>query len=73
MEGTAEFFSLNLYEDKRWWKDDFTKTIELDYWHQAKREIDTTDDEIKGKFCFGDPKNGTPFMAGYAFAYEMVK
>ena len=73
MEGTAEFFSLHLYEDKRWWKNDFTKDMEPDYWRQAKQKMNTTDDEIKGRFCFGDPKNGIPFMAGYAFAYEMVK
>lgn len=73
MEGTAEFFSLQLYEDKRWWKDDFDSETEAVYWEQAKNEIETTDEKVKGKLCFGDKSNGIPFMAGYACAYEIVK
>ncbi|KGP91820.1 hypothetical protein N780_15750 [Pontibacillus chungwhensis BH030062] len=73
MEGTAEFFSLNLYEDKRWWKKDLSRELELEYWSKAKQEIDTTDDRIKSQLCFGDSNKGIPQMIGYAFAHEMIK
>ncbi|MFC4560214.1 DUF2268 domain-containing putative Zn-dependent protease [Virgibacillus kekensis] len=73
MEGTAEFFSLSLYKDKRWWKSDFTKTVEKEYWSKVQDKFAITDDSEMGKFCFGDLDNGIPYMAGYAFAYEMVK
>lgn len=71
MEGGAEYFSLSLYEDKRWWKEDFTPETEIIYWSKAYDKIDTTNDVEKSKLCFGDPDNGIPSMAGYAFAYKL--
>ncbi|WP_345239341.1 DUF2268 domain-containing putative Zn-dependent protease [Pontibacillus salipaludis] len=73
MEGTAEYFSLNLYEDKRWWKKDFSRDLESEYWEKAKQEINTTDDTIKSQLCFGDSNKGIPQMFGYSFAHEMIK
>ncbi|WP_010095134.1 DUF2268 domain-containing putative Zn-dependent protease [Ornithinibacillus scapharcae] len=71
MEGGAEYFSLSLFEDYRWWKKDFTLDIERVYWSQIKDQIDTTDSRVKGLFCFGSPKDGIPYLAGYAFAYKL--
>lgn len=71
MEGGAEFFSLSLYPDKRWWKDDFTSEVESDYWEKVKSIHDSTDGKSKNLFAFGNPKQGIPYMAGYAFAYHL--
>lgn len=73
MEGGAEYFSLNLFEDKRWWKDDFTPEIESTYWSIAQYKINTTDEDEKRPLCFGNPKIGIPYMAGYAFTYGLFK
>ncbi|WP_108672052.1 DUF2268 domain-containing putative Zn-dependent protease [Peribacillus acanthi] len=72
MEGTAEYFSLSLYEDKRWWKDEFTKEIESNYWNRAKNQLHFAD-ENGFALRFGDPANGIPYLAGYAFAYNLVR
>ncbi|MEC5425521.1 DUF2268 domain-containing putative Zn-dependent protease [Virgibacillus sp. C22-A2] len=72
MEGTAEYFSLSLYSDTRWWKSSFTKEIERNYWSEARNHLNTTNDQLKSRLCFGDPKSGIPYLAGYAFAYNMV-
>lgn len=71
MEGGAEFFSLSLYPDKRWWKDEFTSEVELNYWREANSVYDSTDGKTKNLFAFGNPKQGIPYMAGYAFAYHL--
>lgn len=72
MEGAAEYFSLSLFPDKRWWKGGFTEEVEKDYWNECKQHLKTTDDRIKGRLCFGDPKQGIPTFAGYSFALKMV-
>lgn len=72
MEGTAEYFSLTLFKDKRWWKEKFSKKVEKHYWSVAKSHLQTTDDELKNKLCFGDPSRGLPIMCGYSFGYELV-
>jgi uncharacterized protein YjaZ len=71
MEGGAEFFSLSLYPDKRWWKDKFTSEVELNYWRKVKDEYGSTEGKTKNLFAFGNPKHGIPYMAGYAFAYHL--
>ena len=73
MEGTAEYFSLQLFEDKRWWKERFTLEIEERYVGEAKRFLHTNDESLKGPLCFGSVKQQIPYMAGYAFAYNAVK
>lgn len=72
MEGTAEFFSLSLYPDKRWWKDTFTDEVETAYWTEAKDYLKTVDEKIKSRLCFGSPKDGIPFFSGYSFALKVV-
>lgn len=72
MEGTAEYFSLQLFEDKRWWKESFTIEVEEHYIAEAKRLLNTNDDAIKGPLCFGSVKQQIPYMAGYSFAYNAV-
>jgi uncharacterized protein YjaZ len=62
MEGGAELFALSLYEDKRWWKDDFSSEVEVLYWEKVKPYLDTINDSIKNPLCFGDPKNGIPYL-----------
>jgi uncharacterized protein YjaZ len=71
MEGGAEYFSLSLYEDKRWWKEDFSPETEWKYWRMVKDKLGVTDDKEKSPLCFGDPTKGIPLMAGYAFAYRL--
>lgn len=73
MEGTAEYFSLQLFEDKRWWSDSFTLEVEENYIAEAKKFLNTNDDAIKGPLCFGSVKQQIPYMAGYSFAYNAVK
>lgn len=73
MEGTAEYFSLQLFDDKRWWKESFTLEVEERYITEAKRFLHTNDDAVKGPLCFGSVKQQIPYMAGYAFAYNAVK
>ncbi|MEK4130271.1 DUF2268 domain-containing putative Zn-dependent protease [Solibacillus sp. FSL W8-0474] len=73
MEGTAEYFSLQLFEDKRWWKDSFTLEVEERYISEAKSLLHSTDDKVKGPLCFGDLKKHIPYLAGYSFAYNAVK
>lgn len=73
MEGGAEYFSLSLYDDKRWWKDDFTEEAEQAYQEIAQKNIGTTNDRLKSKICFGDQGMGIPVFAGYAFAYKIVR
>lgn len=72
MEGTAEYFSLQFFEDKRWWKESFTLEVEEHYIAEAKRFLNTNDDEIKGPLCYGSVKQQIPYMAGYSFAYNAV-
>ena len=72
MEGTAEFFSLSLYPDKRWWKDLFTEEVERLYWRKCKRHLKTTDDRVKSKLCFGSEKENIPVFSGYSFAYNVI-
>ncbi|MET3697442.1 predicted Zn-dependent protease DUF2268 [Bacillus oleivorans] len=72
MEGTAEYFSLSLYPDKRWWKDNFSNEVEVKYWSECKDYLKTTDDNIKSKLCFGSVKMGIPVFAGYSFALKLV-
>ncbi|MFE8700021.1 DUF2268 domain-containing putative Zn-dependent protease [Cytobacillus sp. FJAT-54145] len=73
MEGGAEYFSLSLYRDKRWWKDDYTPKVKEHYWNAVQHRLHTTDDQEKARLCFGDPDNGIPYMTGYAFAYDLFK
>ena len=73
MEGTAEYFSLMLYQDKRWWRDNFSSEIETHYWMEVKNHLKTTDDQLKGSFCFGDSSKELPLMCGYSFGYKLVK
>lgn len=73
MEGTAEYFSLQIFEDKRWWKESLTSEVEERYISEAKRFLHTIDDNVKGPLCFGSLKNNIPYMAGYSFAYNAVK
>lgn len=73
MEGGAELFALSLYEDKRWWKDEFTSEVEDMYKQSMKTHLDSVDAKIKNRFCFGDPKNGIPYLAGYAFSYNVFR
>lgn len=72
MEGTAEYFSLSLYPDKRWWKDNLPKEMEQDYWNKIKEHLKATDDHVKSTLCFGSPENGVPVFAGYSFALKVV-
>lgn len=73
MEGTAEYFSLTLFKDKRWWQGSFSKEVEKHYWSEAKSHLKTTDDQIKSPLCFGEPSKGLPMMCGYSFGYRLVK
>lgn len=73
MEGTAEYFSLQLFEDKRWWKESFTLEVEERYISEAKSFLHSVDDNVKGPLCFGYLKKHIPYLAGYSFAYNAVK
>ncbi|MBT2687656.1 hypothetical protein J7I93_05600 [Bacillus sp. ISL-47] len=73
MEGGAEYFSLSLYDDKRWWKENLTEEAEKAYQKIAQDNIDTTDDVLKSKICFGNREMDIPVFAGYCFAYKMVR
>ena len=73
MEGSAEYFSLSLYKDKRWWKKEFTEEIEQKYIEIARQNLNTADDVLKSKICFGNKEMGIPVFAGYSFAYKMVR
>lgn len=72
MEGTAEYFSLSLYPDKRWWKNNFPVEVERRYWNKCKEYLKSTDDHIKGPLCFGSKQKGIPVFAGYSFALKLV-
>lgn len=72
MEGTAEFFSLSLFPDKRWWKENLPAELEKDYWNKIKEHLKTTDDHIKSTLCFGNTDKGVPVFAGYSFALKVV-
>ncbi|ALC90728.1 hypothetical protein AM500_13730 [Bacillus sp. FJAT-18017] len=72
MEGTAEFFSLSLFKDKRWWKDNLPKEREILYWNECKDHLQSTNDMIKSPLCFGSRKRGIPVFAGYLFALSLV-
>jgi len=72
MEGTAEYFSLSLYPDKRWWKDNFPTDVETNYWDQCKEHLKSTDDNLKSQLCFGSEKRVIPVFAGYSFALNLV-
>jgi len=71
MEGGAELFSLSLYEDQRWWQDEFNSEVELIYWNKAKEKMSTTDSVEKSVLSVGDPAQGLPIMVGYSFAYHL--
>ncbi|WP_246188271.1 DUF2268 domain-containing putative Zn-dependent protease [Metabacillus lacus] len=72
MEGTAEYFSLSLYKDKRWWKDNLSYEEELRYWNECKNHFKSVDDIIKSPLCFGNRKKGIPVFAGYLFGLKLV-
>lgn len=72
MEGTAEYFALSLYPDRRWWKDNLPAEMETKYWNECKDHFKTTDDNLKGSLCFGSRKKGIPVFAGYSFALKVV-
>lgn len=72
MEGTAEYFSLSLYEDKRWWKDEFTEQVEREYWKLAKEHLFSADEQTM-YLRYGDPNRNIPYLAGYAFALGLVR
>mgnify|MGYP001165964780 FL=1 len=72
MEGTAEYFSLSLYPDKRWWRDNLPPEVEKSYWEQVKNYLYTTDDQLKSQLCFGSKEKGIPIFAGYSFALQLV-
>lgn len=72
MEGTAEHFSLSLYPDKRWWRDNFPAEAEKRYWAECKEHLKSIDDNIKGPLCFGSKQNNIPVFAGYSFALKIV-
>ncbi|MFS0688812.1 DUF2268 domain-containing putative Zn-dependent protease [Sporosarcina sp. 179-K 8C2 HS] len=72
MEGTAEYFALSLYPDKRWWKDNLPTELETRYWKECKDHLKSTDDTLKGSLCFGSRKKGIPVFAGYSFALKVV-
>jgi uncharacterized protein YjaZ len=72
MEGTAEYFSLSLYKDKRWWKDNLPSELEPGYWKECKAHLKSVDDNIKSPLCFGSRKKGIPVFAGYLFALKLV-
>lgn len=72
MEGTAEYFSLSLFPDKRWWKDSLSEELEKDYWNKIKEHLKSTDDHLKSTLCFGNPDKGIPVFAGYTFALKVV-
>ncbi|PPA69284.1 DUF2268 domain-containing putative Zn-dependent protease [Jeotgalibacillus proteolyticus] len=72
MEGTAEYFALTLYPDKRWWKDTLPPDKEAEYWEACKYHLKTTDDHIKMALCFGSRKKEIPVFAGYSFALKAV-
>ncbi|MBR7552979.1 DUF2268 domain-containing putative Zn-dependent protease [Allobacillus sp. GCM10007491] len=72
MEGTAEYFSLSLYPDKRWWKNNFPIEIESRYWNECKDHLKSTDDQIKTPLCFGSQKKQIPVFSGYSFALKLV-
>ncbi|MCM3090598.1 MULTISPECIES: DUF2268 domain-containing putative Zn-dependent protease [unclassified Cytobacillus] len=73
MEGCAEYFSLSLYRDKRWWKESFTEEAEHRYLEIARQNLHTEDDVLKSKICFGDKEMGIPIFSGYSFAFKMVR
>lgn len=72
MEGTAEYFALSLYSDRRWWKDNLPTEVEARYWSECKDHLKSTDDNLKGPLCFGSLKKGIPVFAGYSFALKVV-
>ncbi|MFC4408868.1 DUF2268 domain-containing putative Zn-dependent protease [Chungangia koreensis] len=72
MEGTAEFFSLSLFPDKRWWKDNLSGNLENSYWNKIKEHLKSTDDHVKSDLCFGNSEKGIPIFAGYSFALKVV-
>lgn len=72
MEGSAEYFSLSLYPDKRWWKNNLPLEEETRYWNECKEYLKSTEDDIKGPLCFGSKKNQIPVFAGYSFALKIV-
>ncbi|MDV2583276.1 DUF2268 domain-containing putative Zn-dependent protease [Alkalibacillus haloalkaliphilus] len=72
MEGTAEYFSLSLYPDYRWWKDYFSSDVEKKYWNECKDYLKSTDDHIKSPLCFGSEQLGIPVFSGYSFALRLV-
>nr|WP_255723516.1 DUF2268 domain-containing putative Zn-dependent protease [Sporosarcina sp. ACRSL] len=72
MEGTAEYFALSLYPDKRWWKDNLPIEMEVRYWNECKDHLKSTDDHLKASLCFGNPQKGIPVFAGYSFALQVV-
>lgn len=72
MEGTAEYFSLSLYPDKRWWKNNLPLKEEKRYWNECKEHLKSTEDNIKSPLCFGSKKNQIPVFAGYSFALKIV-
>jgi len=71
MEGGAELFSLSLYKDHRWWKNEFKSEVESNYWNRAKEKLSTTDSKEKSILSVGDPAQGLPVMVGYSFAYRL--
>lgn len=72
MEGAAEYFSLSLYPDKRWWRNNFSTEVEKKYWNECKNHLQSVDDHIKGPLCFGNQQKGIPIFAGYSFALKLV-
>lgn len=72
MEGMAEYFSLSLYPDKRWWKGNLEGEEEQRYWQKCQGFLKTADDAVKNPLCFGNPDKGIPFFAGYSFALKLV-
>src|SRR5690606_8261364 len=44
MEGAAEYFSLSLYPDKRWWRDNLPLEVEESYWKQCQEHLKVADD-----------------------------
>jgi hypothetical protein len=70
MEGGAEYFSLSLYDDKRWWKDDFTEEAEQAYQEIAQKNIGTTNDRLKSKMCFEIRRWGSLYLRAMLLLIE---
>lgn len=70
-EGGAEYFSLSLYPDKRWWKKEYTPEVDSRYQKRLTSYLLEPTESEKNLLCYGNPSHNIPYLAGYAFAYHL--